>query len=222
MFDLIKKLVDFIVHIDRHLAEIIADYGLWTYGVLFLIIFAETGLVVTPFLPGDSLLFAAGAFCARPETGLNVHLLAVLLFVAAVIGDTLNYWIGAKIGPAVFKRDDSMFLRKKHLERAHAFFEKYGGRAIILARFVPIVRTFVPFVAGVGRMTYSRFIVYNVVGGFVWIYFFIYAGYIFGNQPFVQKNFKLVILVIIILSVLPLVFEAWRALKESKAANAQK
>jgi len=222
MFDLIKKLVDFIVHIDRHLAEIIADYGLWTYGVLFLIIFAETGLVVTPFLPGDSLLFAAGAFCARPETGLNVHLLAVLLFVAAVIGDTLNYWIGAKIGPAVFKRDDSMFLRKKHLERAHAFFEKYGGRAIILARFVPIVRTFVPFVAGVGRMTYSRFIVYNVVGGFVWIYFFIYAGYIFGNQPFVQKNFKLVILVIIILSVLPMVFEAWRALKESKAANAQK
>jgi membrane-associated protein len=221
MFDLIKKLIDFILHIDQHLAEIIAQYGIWTYAVLFAIIFAETGLVVTPFLPGDSLLFAAGAFCAKPETGLNVHLMALLLFIAAVIGDTVNYWIGARIGPAVFKRDDSVFLRKKHLERAHAFFEKYGGRAIILARFVPIVRTFVPFVAGVGQMTYARFIVYNIVGGFVWIAFFIYAGFIFGNQPFVQKNFKLVILAIIILSVLPMVFEGWRAWKESRLARTQ-
>ena len=221
MFDLIKKLVDFIIHIDRHLAEIIADYGVWTYAVLFAIIFAETGLVVTPFLPGDSLLFAAGAFCAKPETGLNVHLMAVLLFIAAVIGDTVNYWIGAKLGPAVFKREDSMFLRKKHLDRAHAFFEKYGGRAIILARFVPIVRTFVPFVAGVGKMTYSRFIAYNIIGGFIWIGFFIYAGFMFGNQPFVQKNFKLVILAIIILSVLPMVFEGWRAWKESRLERTQ-
>ena len=221
MFDLIKKLVDFVLHIDAHLAEIIRDYGTWTYAVLFLIIFAETGLVVTPFLPGDSLLFAAGAFCAKPETGLNVHVMAGLLFVAAVLGDTLNYWIGAKLGPAVFKRDDSMFLRKKHLERAHAFFEKYGGRAIILARFVPIVRTFVPFVAGVGQMTYSRFIAYNIVGGFIWIGFFIYAGFIFGNQPFVQKNFKLVILAIIILSIVPMVFEGWRAWKESRANRTQ-
>jgi membrane-associated protein len=217
MIDLIKKLVDFILHIDRHLAEIIAAYGTWTYAVLFLIIFAETGLVVTPFLPGDSLLFAAGAFCAKPETGLNVHLMALLLFIAAVIGDTLNYWIGAKIGPAVFKRDDSIFLRKKHLERAHTFFEKYGGRAIILARFVPIVRTFVPFVAGVGQMTYARFIAYNLIGGFAWIYFFIYAGYWFGNQPFVQKNFKLVIVAIIILSVVPIVWEIWRSWREAKA-----
>jgi membrane-associated protein len=220
MIDLIKKLVDFILHIDRHLAEIIANYGTWTYAVLFLIIFAETGFVVTPFLPGDSLLFAAGAFCAKPETGLNVHLMAVLLFVAAVIGDTVNYWIGARLGPAVFKREDSRFLRKKHLERAHAFFEKYGGRAIILARFVPIVRTFVPFVAGVGRMTYSRFIAYNVIGGFVWIYGFIYLGFAFGNHPLIQKNFKLVILAIIFLSVLPMVWEAWRAWKEAKAAKA--
>ncbi len=223
MFDLIKKLVDFILHIDVHLKEIIADYGFWTYGILFLIIFAETGLVVTPFLPGDSLLFAAGAFCAptpeHPQPVLNVHAMALLLFIAAVIGDTLNYWIGAKIGPAVFKREDSMFLRKKHLERAHAFFEKYGGRAIILARFVPIVRTFVPFVAGVGQMTYSRFIAYNVIGGFVWIYFFTYAGYHFGTLPLVQKNFKLVILAIIILSVLPIAWEMWRAWKESKAAR---
>lgn len=217
----LERIIDFIIHIDRHLAEIIASYGLWTYAVLFLIIFAETGLVVTPFLPGDSLLFAAGAFCAKPETGLNVHLLAALLFVAAVIGDTLNYWLGARIGPAVFKRDDSIFLRKKHLERAHAFFEKYGGRAIILARFVPIVRTFVPFVAGVGQMTYRHFIAYNILGGFIWIYFFTYAGYLFGNQPFVQKNFKLVILAIIILSVLPMVFEGWRAWRDSRRAGAK-
>lgn len=216
MFDLAKKLIDFIIHIDAHLAEIIRDYGTMTYAILFLIIFAETGLVVTPFLPGDSLLFAAGAFCAKPETGLNVHLMAILLFIAAFIGDTLNYWIGAKLGPAVFKREDSFFFRKKHLERAHAFFEKYGGRAIILARFVPIVRTFVPFVAGVGRMSYGQFITYNLVGGFVWIYFFIYAGFFFGNIPMIQKNFKIVILAIIFLSVLPIVFEAWRAWRENK------
>jgi membrane-associated protein len=217
MIDLIKKLIDFIIHIDRHLAEIIANYGVWTYAVLFLIIFAETGLIVTPFLPGDSLLFAAGAFCAKPETRLNVHLMALLLFVAAVIGDTLNYWVGSKFGPAVFKREDSIFLRRKHLDRAHAFFEKYGGRAIILARFVPIVRTFVPFVAGVGKMTYSRFLAFNVIGAFVWIYFFTYAGFLFGNQPFVQKNFKLVILAIIILSVVPIVWELWRGWREKRA-----
>ncbi|MDQ5977512.1 MAG: rane-associated protein [Verrucomicrobiota bacterium] len=216
MIDLAKKLIDFILHIDQHLAEIIRDYGVWTYAILFLIIFAETGLVVMPLLPGDSLLFAAGAFCAKPETGLNVHAMAGLLFVAAVIGDTLNYWIGHKIGPAVFKREDSIWLRKKHLDKAHAFFEKYGGRAVILARFVPIVRTFVPFIAGVGSMTYSRFIAYNVIGGFIWIYFFTYAGYLFGNQPFVQKNFKLVILVIIILSVLPIVVEFIREWMKSR------
>jgi len=221
MIGLAETLVDFIIHIDRHLAEIIGRYGGWTYGILFLIIFAETGLVVTPFLPGDSLLFAAGAFCARPETGLNVHLMAGLLFVASVLGDTLNYWIGSKFGPAVFKREDSRFLPRKHLERAHAFFEKYGGRAIILARFVPIVRTFVPFVAGVGRMNYRQFLFYNVVGGFIWVYFFIYAGFAFGNQPFVQKNFKLVILAIIILSVLPIVFEAWRAWREKRTEEAK-
>ena len=216
MFDLLKKLADFIIHIDRHLAEIIASYGLWTYGVLFLIIFAETGLVVMPLLPGDSLLFAAGAFCAKPETGLNVHLMAGLLLVAAILGDTVNYWVGRKIGPAVFKREDSIWLRKKHLDKAHAFFEKYGGRAVILARFVPIVRTFVPFIAGVGSMTYPRFMAYNVVGGFVWIYFFTYAGFLFGNQPFVQKNFKLVILAIIILSVLPIVVEFFREWQKSR------
>ena len=216
MIELVKKLIDFVLHIDRHLAEIIAQYGTWTYAVLFLIIFAETGIVIVPFLPGDSLLFAAGAFCAKPETGLNVHLMAALLFVAAFIGDTVNYWIGAKVGPVVFKRNDSIFLRKKHLEQAHALFDKYGGRAIILARFVPIVRTFVPFVAGIGGMRYSQFIAYNAIGAFVWIYFFAYAGFWFGNQPFVQKNFKLVILAIIIVSVVPIIVELWRGWRENK------
>lgn len=220
MLDLAKKLIDFILHIDTHLAEIIGQYGLWTYGILFAIIFAETGLVVMPLLPGDSLLFAAGAFSAKAETGLNVHLMAFLLFVAAFLGDTVNYWIGHKLGPAVFKREDSIWLRKKHLDKAHAFFEKYGGRAIILARFVPIVRTFVPFVAGAGSMTYSRFLAYNLIGGFVWIYFFTYAGFLFGNQPFVQKNFKLVILAIIFLSVLPIVIEVGREWLKGRKAPA--
>lgn len=217
MIDLAKKLIDFIIHIDQHLAEIIAQYGLWTYAILFLIIFAETGLVVMPLLPGDSLLFAAGAFCAKTETGLNVHAMALLLFVAAFLGDTLNYWVGHKIGPAVFKREDSIWLRKKHLEKAHEFFERYGGRAVILARFVPIVRTFVPFIAGVGSMTYPRFLAYNLIGGFIWIYFFTYAGFLFGNQPFVQKNFKLVILAIIFLSILPIVVEFFREWRKSRA-----
>jgi len=218
MFDLAKKLFDFILHIDRHLAEIIAAYGVWTYGILFLIIFAETGLVVMPLLPGDSLLFAAGAFCAKPETGLSVHLMALLLFIAAFLGDTLNYWVGRKVGPAVFRREDSIWLRKKHLTRAHEFFEKYGGRAVILARFVPIVRTFVPFIAGVGSMTYPRFMAYNLIGGFVWIYFFTYTGFLFGNQPFVQKNFKLVIIAIIILSVVPIVLEFFREWRKSRTS----
>jgi membrane-associated protein len=221
MFDLLKKLIDFVLHIDAHLAEIINTYGLWTYAVLFMIIFAETGLVILPLLPGDSLLFAAGALAALPESGLNVHLMAGLLFIAAVLGDTLNYWIGSKLGPAVFRREDSIWLRKKHLERAHAFFEKYGGRAIILARFVPIVRTFVPFVAGVGSMTYRRFLAFNIIGGFVWIYAFVYLGFFFGNLPVVKKNFGLVILAIIVVSILPIAIEAARAWRTQRAQRLQ-
>jgi membrane-associated protein len=221
MFDLLKKILDFVLHIDAHLAEIIHNYGLWTYGLLFLIIFAETGLVILPLLPGDSLLFAAGALSALPESGLNVHLLAMMLFIAAVLGDTLNYWVGSKLGPAVFRREDSIWLRKKHLERAHVFFEKYGGRAIILARFVPIVRTFVPFVAGVGSMSYRRFLAFNFVGGFVWIYAFTYLGFFFGNLPVVKKNFGLVILAIITVSVLPIAVEAARAWREQRTQRAQ-
>ncbi|MFA6961719.1 MAG: DedA family protein [Opitutaceae bacterium] len=219
MIDLLKKLLDFVLHIDVHLADIIRDYGVWTYGLLFLIIFAETGLVVLPLLPGDSLLFAAGALAALPESHLSVHLLAFLLFVAAVLGDSLNYWIGSKIGPAVFKREDSIWLRKKHLERAHAFFEKYGGRAIILARFVPIVRTFVPFVAGVGAMTYRRFLAFNIIGGFLWIYAFTYLGFFFGNLTVVKKNFGLVIMAIIVVSVLPIIIEGFRAWSEKRKLN---
>ena len=221
MFELLKKTLDFVLHIDVHLAQIIHNYGLWTYGLLFLIIFAETGLVILPLLPGDSLLFAAGALSALPESGLNVHLLAMMLFIAAVLGDTLNYWVGSKLGPAVFRREDSIWLRKKHLERAHVFFEKYGGRAIILARFVPIVRTFVPFIAGVGSMSYRRFLAFNFVGGFVWIYAFTYLGFFFGNLPVVKKNFGLVILAIITVSVLPIAIEAARAWREQRTQRAQ-
>jgi membrane-associated protein len=211
MLDALKALFDFILHIDHHLARIIAAYGAWTYGILFAIIFVETGLVVMPFLPGDSLLFAAGAFCARPETGLNIHLLTLLLWIAGVLGDSINYAIGARLGPAVFSRPDSRLLRRAHLERAQTFFLYYGGRAILLARFVPVVRTFVPFVAGVGRMPYPRFLAFNILGGFIWIYAFTYLGFAFGNQPIVQKNFKLVILGIIALSIMPIVIEFIRA-----------
>lgn len=208
MIELVHHLIDFVLHIDRHLATIIADYGIWTYALLFFIIFAETGFVVTPFLPGDSLLFAAGALCAG--TVLNVHLLALALLAAAVLGNLTNYAIGTFIGPKVFSREDSWLLRKKHLDRAHAFFEKYGGRSIILSRFVPIVRTFVPFVAGVGRMSFSRFFSFNFVGGFAWIYLLTYLGFFFGGTEVVRKNFSLVVIAIIVISVLPIAVEMIR------------
>ncbi|MES1166924.1 MAG: VTT domain-containing protein, partial [Pseudomonadota bacterium] len=189
-------------------------YGLWTYGLLFFVIFAETGFVVTPFLPGDSLLFAAGALSAGSV--LTVHVLALALVVAAVAGNLVNYGIGAFLGPKVFSREDSWLLRRKHLERAHAFFEKYGGRSIILSRFVPIVRTFVPFVAGVGRMPYPRFFIFNLVGGVVWIYLLTYLGFFFGGMELVRKNFSLVIIAIIGISILPILIEAARAWLESR------
>jgi membrane-associated protein len=213
MIDLLKHLVDFVLHIDRHLQGIIAHYGLWTYALLFFIIFAETGLVVTPFLPGDSLLFAAGALSAG--SALNVHILALVLAAAAVLGNIVNYGIGAFFGPKVFTREDSWLLRKKHLERAHAFFEKYGGRSIILTRFVPIVRTFVPFVAGVGRMSYRRFFIFNLIGGCAWIYSFVYLGHFFGATEMVKKNFSLVVIAIILISLLPIAVESIRAWRES-------
>ena len=219
MIELAHHLIDFVLHIDRHLQDIIAHYGLWTYALLFVVIFAETGFVVTPFLPGDSLLFAAGALCAGSV--LNVHLLALTLAVAAVLGNLVNYGVGAFLGPKVFHREDSWLLRKKHLERAHAFFEKYGGRSIVLSRFVPIVRTFVPFVAGVGRMSWPRFFGFNLAGGCAWIYLLTYLGYFFGGTELVRKNFGLVIAAIIVISVLPIAVEAlrgWRASRRNPAA----
>lgn len=213
MIELVRHLIDFVLHVDQHLAAIIAEYGIWTYALLFFIIFAETGFVVTPFLPGDSLLFAAGALCAG--TVMDVHLLAVLLTVAAVLGNQVNYSIGLFVGPKVFAREDSWLLRKKHLERAHAFFEKYGGRSIVLSRFVPIVRTFVPFVSGVGRMAYPRFFAFNLAGGVAWIYLLTYLGYFFGGTELVRKNFSLVIVAIIVISVLPIAIELVRARLQS-------
>jgi len=201
---LLAQLFDFILHIDRHLSEIIADYGTWTYLILFTIVFIETGLVVFPFLPGDSLLFAAGALAATGS--LNVWVVFGLLAAAAILGDTVNYWIGNRVGPRVFK-EDVRFLKREHLERTQKFYEKHGGKTIFLARFIPIIRTFAPFVAGVGTMRYGKFIAYNVVGGLVWTSGFTFAGYFFGNIPIVRDNFGLVVIAIIVISVLPVVYE---------------
>ena len=203
--DFIMQIVNFILHVDVYLDKIIAAVGGWTYLILFVIVFIETGLVVTPFLPGDSLLFAAGAFAARGS--FDVFLLYGLMAVAAVTGDTANYWIGHYIGPRVFTQKSRLF-KKEYLDRTQAFYEKHGGKTIFLARFIPIIRTFAPFVAGVGKMTYAHFITYNIVGGIVWTAVFIFGGFFFGNMPFVEKNFSLVIIAIIVISVLPAVFEA--------------
>lgn len=207
--DLILQLFDFIVHIDKHLAEIMQEYGTLTYVILFLIVFCETGLVITPFLPGDSLLFAAGALA--PIGGLNIVVLAVLLFIAAVIGDSVNYAVGKYIGPKVFEKQDSKIFKRKYLEKTQAFYDKYGAKTIVIARFIPIVRTFAPFLAGVGTMHYPRFIAYNVGGAFLWVGIFLFAGYFFGGLPIIKKNFSLVILAIIIISIMPAVIEIYRA-----------
>lgn len=205
MIEFFTGFVDIILHLDKHLDTIIRSYGIWTHFLLFAIIFCETGLVVTPILPGDSLLFAAGTFAALGS--LDLAGLMLSLSVAAVLGDTVNYWIGSAIGPRVFHKEGSRFLNKEHLKRTHEFYEKYGGKTIIIARFVPIIRTFAPFVAGIGSMTYPRFISYNVVGGVGWIAVLVLAGYFFGNIPIVRQNFSLVILAIIIISILPGVIE---------------
>ncbi len=199
--EIINQLVYIFFTIDVHLNTVIRNYGVWTYLILFLIIFCETGLVVTPFLPGDSLLFAAGTFAASGS--LEAGWLFLLLSIAAVAGDTVNYWLGYIVGPKVFKKDNVRFLNKKHLDRTHQFYEKYGGKTIIIARFVPIIRTFAPFVAGIGRMTYVRFIIFNIAGGVGWVASCVFAGYYFGNLPLVQENFSLVILMIILISILP-------------------
>ena len=206
--ELLKALFEIIMHLDKHLDLLIRNYGVWTYGILFLIIFLETGLVVTPFLPGDSLLFAAGTFAALGS--LDARWLVISLSIAAIAGDTVNYWIGHTIGPKVFSKEKSRFLNKEYLYRTHRFYEKYGGKTIILARFIPIIRTFAPFVAGIGSMTYRHFLIYNISGGIAWVVIFVLGGYLFGNIPVVKQNFSLVIFAIIILSILPGIIEFLR------------
>lgn len=206
--ELLAAFIDIVLHLDQHLQVLVAQYGAWVYLILFAIVFCETGLVVTPFLPGDSLLFVAGTIAAAG--GMDVHLLVALLIIAAVLGDTVNYWIGNYLGPRVFHDQDSRWLNRKHLERAHAFYERHGGKAIVIARFVPIIRTYAPFVAGMGTMSYGRFVVYNVGGAVLWVVSLAYAGYFFGNLPIVENNLTLVIVGIIILSIMPGVIEYLR------------
>lgn len=209
--EFITGAIDLFLHLDEYLQEIIVNYGAWTYAILFIVIFVETGLVVMPFLPGDSLLFAAGTFAALGS--FNVWGLIGLLIVAAVLGDAVNYSIGHYLGDRAY---NIKWIKKEYLEKTHAFFEKHGGKAIFLARFVPIVRTFAPFVAGIGKMSYAYFATYNIVGGVTWVFLFTLLGFFFGNIPFVKQNFELVIIVIILISVLPMVYEWWKARREAK------
>lgn len=211
----LKYLLDIFLHLDKYLANIIAQYGTWTYAMLFFVIFMETGFVVTPFLPGDSLLFAAGTFAALGS--LNIWLLLILLIIAAVGGDTINYWIGHFLGDRAYS---VKWIKREYLDRTHAFFEKHGGKTIFLARFVPIVRTFAPFVAGMGRMSYGYFFSYNVFGGVIWVLLFTLAGYFFGNIPFIKSNFEFVIIAIILISVLPMLSEAIKARRENRQVKA--
>jgi membrane-associated protein len=209
------QLVDLFLHLDRHLDEIVRSAGIWSYALLFAVVFCETGLVVTPFLPGDSLLFAVGAIAALGS--LELELIYPLLCLAAVLGDTVNYWIGARVGPRVFHYEGSAFFKREHLERTHRFYERHGGKTIIIARFVPIIRTFAPFVAGIGTMSYRRFFAYNVVGGVLWVTLFLGGGYAFGNLEVVRRHFTLVVVAIIGLSVLPILVEFVRQ-RRSKPA----
>lgn len=202
--EIISTIIDLFLHLDKYLATIIQQFGVWTYLILFLVIFLETGVVITPFLPGDSLLFAAGTFAGMGV--LNVWVLFISLSIAAILGDTVNYWIGHYIGPRAFS-GNIRFLKKEYLDRTHDFYEKHGGKTIILARFIPIIRTFAPFVAGIGAMSYGRFITYNVVGGVLWVGIFTFLGYYFGSLPFVQDNFSYVVIAIIIISVMPILIE---------------
>lgn len=216
--DIILWLIDFILHVDKNLEAILTQYGAWTLGLLFIIIFLETGVVVTPFLPGDSLIFAAAAIGARGA--IDPWALFLLLSIAAVAGDTANYWIGQRVGARAYT-GEVKWIKKEYMERTHAFFEKHGGKAIFLARFVPIVRTFAPFVAGVSQMPYGFFIRWNVIGGITWVAIFTALGYFFGNIPFVQKNFELVIVAIIVISLLPIAVEGWKARQEMRKPKAE-
>lgn len=214
--EFLKKIVDIALHLDRYLSGIIQQYGVWTYAILFAVIFIETGFVVMPFLPGDSLLFAAGTFAALKA--LDIRLLLLLLSAAAIIGDTVNYWVGHKLGPKVFRDESARFFKKEYLDRTHAFFEKHGGKTIIIARFVPIIRSFAPLVAGVGRMSYGRFLSFNVIGGVGWVLLLTGAGYFFGNIPLVKNNYSLAIIAIIAISTVPIAVEYVRHRRAKKKA----
>src|SRR5262245_10075770 len=216
----ISWFIDFVLHLDKHLIELVQQYGTLSYGILFLIIFCETGLVVTPFLPGDSLLFAIGALSAKGA--LNVYWVYFLLSLAAILGDSTNYWIGYFVGPKVFKSESSRWLNRRHLVRTHEFYEKYGGKTIIFARFMPIIRTFAPFVAGIGQMNYLKFLFYSVTGTILWIGLFITAGFWFANQAIVQENFSLVVVAIIFISLIPAIIEVIRARRSGAPAAAAK
>ena len=208
------SILDFMLHIDVHLNQLIANYGIWSYAILFTIVFAETGLVVAPFLPGDSLLFAAGALAASGS--LDPLWLFITLSIAAIAGNMANYWIGAAIGPGVFRKGGSRFINERYLERTHAFYERHGGKTIVIARFLPIIRTFAPFVAGIGFMAYNRFMFYNVVAGIAWVGIFVFGGYLFGNLPAVKNHFTLVVAMIVVISLLPAVYELIRQRRSAR------
>ena len=216
---MLMQIIDFILHIDKHLVTLTAEYGAWLYVILFLIVFCETGLVVTPVLPGDSLLFAAGAVAASSAGNLNIHVIVLVLLAAAVLGDAFNFTIGKFFGEKLFSNPNSKIFKQEYLAKTHAFYDKYGGKTIILARFVPIVRTFAPFVAGMGKMHYGRFIRYNIIGAIAWVILFAYAGYFFANTKIVKENLSLVLAAIIVLSVLPAVVEIIRAKRAAKKQN---
>jgi len=218
--EFLKQFLDTVLHLREHIGELISHYGPHIYTIFFLVIFCETGLVLTPFLPGDSLLFTAGAFAALGQ--LNIWLMFGILSVAAVLGDTVNYWIGHYLGPKVFKWEKSRFFNPEHLKRTHEFYQKYGAKTIILARFVPIVRTFAPFVAGIGAMTYAKFFLFNVVGGVAWVAICLFAGYWFGNIPWVARHFEAVIIGIILVSLLPLLYEVWKGRKSNSASGSER
>jgi len=216
--DLFNVLIEIVLHIDKFIDHQVTLWGAWMYVVLFVVIFCETGLVVTPFLPGDSLLFAAAAVAARPGGPLNIWILVAVMIAAAIIGDTVNYWIGVKLGPKLLRKPNSRIFRKEYLDRTHAFFERYGGKAIILGRFVPFVRTFAPFLAGVGSMDYRRFLEFNVVGAIAWVGLFVGAGYFFGRIPAVEQNLTLVLFGVVIVTTIPIVVEYVRSVIENRAA----
>ncbi len=213
--ELLTQFIDIFLHLDVYLSDITSQYGAWTYGILFVVIFIETGLVVVPFLPGDSLLFAAGAIAAIDDSGLNIFIMVGILTVAAILGDTVNYWIGHSLGEKAY---DSKWVKKEYIDKTHEYFEKHGGKTIFLARFIPIIRTFAPFVAGIGKMSYKYFFSYNVFGGLIWVPLFAFAGYFFGNIEFVKHNFSIVIMVIIGISLIPVMIEAIKARKEKQAS----